>query len=83
MAKSHVGIYTVATFGNVVARWQRVSKYLSGQVSKGDFITEPPRKLPAAKAVRDHVDDDDKLKYQISTADQKNVKQFNSCLHIV
>ena len=52
-------------------------------MSKGDFITEPPRKLPAAKAVRDHVDDDDKLKYQISTADQKNVKQFNSCLHIV
>ena len=45
-----LGISTVAKSGNVVARWQRVSKYLSAQVSKGDFISEPQFYKLATKA---------------------------------
>ncbi len=46
-----LGISTVAKSGNVVARWQRVRKYLScPQVGTGDFITEPQFYKLAIKA---------------------------------
>ncbi len=35
-----LGLSTVAKSGNDVVRWNRVSKYLSRKVGKGDFITE-------------------------------------------
>lgn len=36
-----LGLTTVAKSGNEVVRWSRVSKYLSQQVGKSDFISEP------------------------------------------
>jgi prophage antirepressor-like protein len=36
-----LGLTTVAKSGNEVVRWSRVSKYLSQQVGKTDFISEP------------------------------------------
>lgn len=36
-----LGLTTVAKSGNEIVRWSRVSKYISQQVAKTDFISEP------------------------------------------